>query len=259
MLHLQAIKFTKTQTPAALGILIANGIFFALTYYVPGMTDTMQELFALRIPYHDSFHAWQYVSHMFMHGHLPHLVFNMVGVYMFGTIFERIWGTKRFLVFYFIAGIGAALIFTGVNLYEFGKYIDILEENKVPFQTVHQFLTHNYIEGYTQLPYLDTEQEKSFWGIYNLSMLGASGALYGVLTAFGILFPNEKLMLIFLPIPIPAKYFVSGLLLMDLFSGLTGISIFGGGIAHFAHIGGAIIGFLLIQYWKKDLPRYEYR
>jgi membrane associated rhomboid family serine protease len=99
------------------------------------------------------------------------------------------------------------------------------------------------------------EKLQDFWRLFNMPVVGASGAIYGVLVAFGMLFPNAKLFLIFLPVPIAAKYFIPVLIALDLFSGVTGFSIFGGGIAHFGHVGGAIIGFLLMWYWRGRTPR----
>jgi len=214
-------------------------------------TNPVDDLLALHFPLNDGLGMWQFVSHMFMHGHFAHIAFNMFGVFTFGSILERVWGTKRFLIFYFAAGLGAAAIHTGVNVYEFGTYVDYLETRGVSPNQIQLFLDYKI-----NLPYLSIEEAKTFRGIYWGRMLGASGALYGVLVAFALLFPNAKLALIFLPVPVAAKFFVPALILLDLLSIYTGFSLFGGGIAHFAHVGGALIGFLLMQYWKKSLPRY---
>ena len=149
------------------------------------------------------FKIWQLFSHMFLHGSVTHLAFNMIGLWSFGRVLERVWGGQRFLYFYLICGVCA---------------------------------------GIAQL--IVTEP-------YSVAV-GASGALYGVLVAFALLFPNFKIMLIFLPVPIPAKYFVPVLLLIDLSAGLTGIAIFGQNIAHFAHLGGAMAGFVLVKTWLKS-------
>ncbi|MBC2607723.1 rhomboid family intramembrane serine protease [Pelagicoccus albus] len=217
----------------------------------------MLRLFALYFPYNDRVHIWQLVTHMFMHGNLAHIMFNMFGLYTFGIHLERIWGAKRFLIFYFLSGIGAAAIFSGINVYEFGTFVSYLTSNNVPAETIQRFLDTGAPQS-NLLRFLNVEEQTTFLSLYWSSMVGASGALYGVLVAFALLFPNAKMMLIFLPVPVAAKYFVPVLLLIDLFSGVTGFSLFGGGIAHFAHIGGAIIGFLLMLYWRKKLPPRHY-
>lgn len=191
---------------------------------------------------------------MFMHGSPTHLLFNMFGVFTFGSLLEHVWGTKRFVVFYLVAGLGAGLIYTGLNVYEFGTFVDYLSINNVSTESINQYLT-------TRIPTseiaaaLKLEERQQFFFLFHVPMLGASGALYGILVAFAVLFPNGKIMLIFLPVPIKAKFFVPAIILFDLFSEITGFSLFGGGIAHTAHIGGAVIGFTLMMYWKKDLPK----
>lgn len=185
-----------------------------------------------------------------------HLLFNMFGVYTFGNLLEYVWGSKRFIVFYLVAGLGAGLIYTGLNIYEFGTFIDYLQTENVSSHSIQQFLS-------TRLPdrslasHLTIDELKTFDSLFNGIMLGASGALYGILVAFAVLFPNAKIFLLFLPVPLKAKFFVPALVLFDLFSEVTGFTLFGGGIAHTAHIGGALIGFTLMLYWKKDLPKID--
>ncbi|EDY84140.1 peptidase, S54 (rhomboid) family [Verrucomicrobiia bacterium DG1235] len=218
----------------------------------------MLNLFALHYPQNDKFQIWQFVSHMFMHGSPTHILFNMFGVYTFGIHLERMWGTKRFLIFYFISGIGAATIYTGINIYEFGNYYSYLTTNGVSIDKIQSLLDSSTPQS-SFLYLLKAEEQWDFLSLYHSPMVGASGALYGILVAFAMLFPTAKLYLLFLPMPIAAKYLVPALLLFDLFSGVTGFSLFGGGIAHFAHIGGAVIGFSLMTYWRKTLPRRYYQ
>jgi len=156
------------------------------------------------------FAPWQLLTHMFLHGSISHLAFNMLALWSFGRILEKVWGVQRFLVFYLVCGIGAAII----------------------SQLVDQFIL-GPVSIYT-------------------STVGASGAIYGLLVAFAMMFPNFKIMLIFLPVPIAAKYFVPVILLIDLAAGFTGVSIFGQNIAHFAHLGGAFMGFLMIRYYQRS-------
>lgn len=191
-------------TEAIKHLIIINVLLYVVTYYVPGMKERMLEWLALFPPETEFFKPWQLVTHMFMHGGLLHIVFNMYGLWAFGSPLEQMWGRNKFLFFYFSSGVGAALIYLLVN-------------------------------------YLTGDQGMA---------VGASGALYGVLVAFGMSFPNAKLALIFLPVPIAAKYFIPALLFLDLFFGV--FSIPGDNIAHFAHIGGALIGFLIALYWKNN-------
>lgn len=242
----------KHSTPAVIALLVANAALFALTYLVPGQMERMSDLFALHFPQNESFRVWQLVSHIFMHGSLGHIFFNMFALFTFGGPLERAWGARRFLVFYFAAGIGAGIIYTGINVVEFGWTYNSLISNGASADEIGRFLYTARIEpGY--LAGISEEETGELLRNFHGSMVGASGAIYGVLVAFALLYPNAKLALLFLPVPIAAKIFVPILLLMDLFSGITGFSLFGGGIAHFAHIGGAIIGFLLMLYWRNTL------
>lgn len=195
---------------------------------------------------------WQFFTHMFMHGGLLHLLFNMFGLWMFGTPLERLWGSARFLIFYFVCGMGAALIYTLINYYEFNTVYKLLTSAGLSTDKIQLMLEHQRYPDWI----ITADQADTLFN-YNRPMVGASGALYGVLVAFAFMFPNVKLALIFLPVPIAAKYFIPAIVALDLFSGITGFSIFGGGIAHFAHVGGAIIGFLLMVYWRKTLGRPE--
>jgi len=256
--------------PGTLGIIIANGILFALTYMVEGMEDGMIEALALFFPFNDKFQIWQPVSNMFMHGSIAHLFFNMFGLYTFGLVLETLWGTRKFLAFFFITGIGASIIYLSVNFAQFNGVYSDLSDQGVPAEHIQQRLeevndlynrrleptsyrnfTYNGFGDIPATQRVDEDRLKDFYGNYAIPALGASGAIYGILVAFCLMFPNTKLFFLFIPVPIAAKIVVPILLLLDLFSGVTGFSLFGGGIAHFAHIGGAIIGFLLMLYWRK--------
>jgi membrane associated rhomboid family serine protease len=185
---------------------------------------------------------------MFLHGGLSHLFFNMFALVSFGSILEREWGTGRFLVFYLLCGLGAGLVQTGVSWYEFSGLHTRLIAAGLSASDISTLL----VNGGGQLP-ADPAVKATLielYQVYAVPMLGASGAIYGLLVAFGFLHPNAKLALMFVPVPIAAKFFIPGLLLLDLFSGLTGFSLFGAGIAHYAHLGGALIGFLLMLLWR---------
>lgn len=228
-------------------LIIINVIFFLATQT---LGDQMYQWFSLWFPENENFQLWQLVSHMFMHGGFMHIAFNMYALYAFGTPLEQMWGKNKFLFFYFSAGIGAALIHTGVNYFYFNQGLDAIVNSGVSKEQVMSALLEG--QNVNWYSYASKSTMDNFLGAYYGPAVGASGAIYGVLVAFGMMFPNAELMMIFLPIPIKAKYFIPVLIGIDLFSGLTGYSLFGGGIAHFAHIGGAIFGFIMMWYWKKN-------
>lgn len=191
------------------------------------------------------------LTHMFMHGGIMHIAFNMYALYAFGTPLEQMWGKKKFLFFYISAGLGAALIHTGVNYFQFNQGLDAILGTGISKAEVFNILSEGkYMPNWYNVASQSTID--NFLGAYNTPAVGASGAIYGILVAFGMMFPNTELMLIFLPVPIKAKIFIPVLIALDLFSGVTGYSLFGGGIAHFAHVGGALFGFIMMWYWKKN-------
>ncbi|MBT7675787.1 MAG: rhomboid family intramembrane serine protease, partial [Flavobacteriaceae bacterium] len=197
----------------------------------------------------DNFQLWQPLTHMFMHGDLGHIFFNMFGLYMFGTPIEQMWGRKKFIFFYLSTGFGAAALQLGLYYYQVSHVSDLLTSQGLTVTQITNFFNTR------DLPFSIVEElgrEKLLSGLsaFNGVMVGASGALYGVLVAFAFLFPNARLMLLFPPIPVKAKILVPILILGDLFFGFTSYSI--GPIAHFAHVGGAITGFIMLWYWKKS-------
>ncbi|MGS2761719.1 rhomboid family intramembrane serine protease [Sinomicrobium sp. M5D2P9] len=235
-------------TEAIKHLLIINVLFFVATQLYH---DQMIELFSLWFPKNEHFRLWQIVSHMFMHGSFMHIFFNMYALWAFGSPLEQMWGRNKFLFFYFSAGLGAALIHTGVNYYHFEKGMSALYSIGYSQNDILQMLKNVPLDQYVEIPGVDGGVMKSFFSAYNGLAVGASGAIYGILVAFAMMFPNAELFLIFVPIPIKAKYFIPVLIGLDLFSGFTGYSLFGGGIAHFAHVGGALFGFIMMWYWKR--------
>lgn len=207
------------------------------------------ELYFFRNP---EFHLWQLVSYMFLHGSWPHLAFNMLALWSFGRMLERVWGGQRFLFFYFVCGVGAALVHLVEANFVFQGLVEQIIAAGFSELDIREVLDRGrYISGNSAL--ISREMQAELYTIYHVAAVGASGAVYGLLVAFALLFPNFKVILIFLPVPIAAKYFVPVLLLIDLSAGVTGISIFGSAvsIAHFAHIGGALFGFLMVQFWLR--------
>ena len=232
-------------------IIVVCVIFFVFTFFVGDMQRFMFETFALYFPEQEKFRIWQFVSNIFMHGGFAHIFFNMYALWAFGSPLEQMWGKNKFLIFFFLSGIGAAIIYTAVNYFQFYNLYNEVIASGASVSDLRNLLQTEYTSAQLQaLP----EPRRDLHMLFNTPVVGASGAIYGVLVAFGILFPNAKLFLLFLPVPIAAKYFIPVLIALDLFSGVTGFSIFGGGVAHFGHVGGAIIGFLLMWYFRKLGP-----
>ena len=205
------------MTPVVKQLLIINVLVFILSQAMPQNYETLS-LFYFES---EKFRFWQPFTHMFMHAPMPnlmHILFNMFALVSFGSALEHYWGGKKFLFFYIACGLGAAFLHTLINYY----------------------LISNVPEA------ADV--------ILNSQAVGASGAIYGLLVAFAVMFPMAELMMMFIPVPIKAKFFVPIIVGLDLFSGVTGFSIFSGGgnIAHFAHIGGALSGFILMMLWRKN-------
>ncbi|MBX9887420.1 MAG: rhomboid family intramembrane serine protease [Flavobacteriaceae bacterium] len=230
-------------------LLIINGLFFIGTLAVG---DQAYDLLALYFPENGGFQFWQPITHMFMHGGFMHILFNMFALYSFGSALEHFWGGKKFLFFYLSCGLGAALIHTGINYYYFQDAINTLVESGFEKVEILKVLNEGKINTQWQ-ELLTTSQYQNFISSYAGTVVGASGAIYGIIVAFAFMFPNAELALIFIPVPIKAKYFVPGLVAVDLYLGVSGQSLFGGpGIAHFAHVGGALFGLLISWYWKKN-------
>lgn len=195
-------------------LLIINGLFFVLTHFI------MPQLFPHLMLYyplggHANFEPYQLVTHMFMHADFAHLFFNMFALYMFGSALEAYWGPGRFLFFYFFCAFGALVLY--------------------------YFVVWLAVSG------LDANEYAYFLQASG-GILGASGAVFGLLAGFGMLFPDTRIMLLFPPIPLKAKYFVMIYAAIELFLGLSRANT---GVAHFAHLGGALFGVLLIIYWRK--------
>lgn len=215
------------NVPTAIkNIIIINVLVMIMTML---NEDFMYKTFSLFYPTSPFFHWWQPVTHMFMHGGFWHLFFNMYTLYIFGSVLERVWGTRKFLVFYFVTGLGAALIHTGVEWIQMQSWLgQAAEGSAAALSSIH--------------------------ALKMTPTVGASGAIYGVLMGYAMLYPDSVLTLIFPPVSMKAKWFVLIFAAIELLTGVTGT---GGGIAHFAHLGGLIFGYLLILYWKRNHTLYS--
>ncbi|WP_310554454.1 rhomboid family intramembrane serine protease [Flavobacterium sp.] len=254
-------------------LIIINIIFFIGTELIGTQA---KELLSLYYFESSKFRFWQPITHIFMHGGIMHIAFNMFALYSFGSMLESFWGGKKFLFFYISCGLGAAALHTGISYFEMQDMLKGVSDLNLSKETMNQILSLTVSDDFSYRPDLFVKEleplmnslgktqlinDANFEILFEtakhsqIPMVGASGAIYGLLVAFAFMFPNAGLMLLFVPFPIKAKYFVPGLLVVDLFLGLKGNSIFGGGgtgIAHFAHIGGALIGFIMMWFWKKN-------
>jgi membrane associated rhomboid family serine protease len=238
------------RMPRAVAVLLTiNVAVFAVGLLLPNGRDQIVAAGALWFPGNEHFGPWQVVSYMFLHSGLGHIFFNMFALVSFGSVLEREWGAGRFLGFYFLCGIGAGLVQLGVTWYEFaGLHGQLVAAGMTP-DAIKAMLA----SGQAALPAGPGVQHAAIdlYRLYHAPTVGASGAIYGMLVAFGFLHPNAKLALMFVPVPVAAKIVIPVLVGLDLLSGVTGFSLFGGGVAHFAHVGGAVIGFLLMLLWRK--------
>ncbi|GAA0727374.1 rhomboid family intramembrane serine protease [Aquimarina litoralis] len=250
-------------SPAVKHILIINVLFWIGTLSI-ARGALFENLFAYHFVTSDLFKPWQILTHMFMHAgyvqtpgggesiYFQHILFNMFGLWMFGTPVERFLGTKRFVFFYISAGLGALFIHAGWDYFQFQAELSNLINAGYSKESIIELLNNGrYSPQWEQV--LGEKGLQNLAGNYIGTLVGASGALMGVLVAFGVLFPETPLMLLFLPVPIKAKYFIPGILLLDLFSMLSGYSIFSpSNTAYLAHLGGALFGFVMVWYWKKN-------
>lgn len=211
--------------PVVKNLLLINVIMYVITMITGNFMYENFALFYFKSPF---FKPFQLVTHMFMHGGFTHIFFNMYTLFIFGGVLERVWGSQKFLLYYFVTGIGAALLHLGVMYLQLQGYIADMNAG--------DFMARANIQALLSTP-----------------TVGASGAIYGLLLAYGMLFPNNVMQLIFPPVALKAKWFVLIFGALELLLGLSGR---GGNVAHFAHLGGMIFGFFLILYWKKNNRMY---
>lgn len=228
------------NTPAVTkNLIIINALCFFAAIVAGKYGIDLNDVLGLHYFESEKFKLYQLFTYMFMHSGFEHIFFNMFAVWMFGRVLETVWGPQRFLFFYILCGMGAGIVQEVVQYFQFIPYFaDITQLSTLaPNEMVN-------INGdmYTVAQWLNR-----YMRVIDVSTVGASGAVYAVLMAFGMLFPNQPMYIIPFPMPIKAKWMITGYILIELYLGLTGND----GIAHFAHLGGMIFGFFLIMYWKK--------
>jgi membrane associated rhomboid family serine protease len=229
--------------PVVKNIIMINVLLLLGYYAVKSVFSIdLNGILGLYFPKSESFKPVQILTHMFMHAGIWHLFFNMYALYIFGQVLENVWGPKRFLIYYMICGLGAALVHETVIAFEYKKLMNIIDPGQLQ-------IVLDQGAAYLQEGKVFTNQTmQNLQLLLNTPTVGASGAIFGVLLAFGVLFPNTQLMLLLPPIPIKAKYFVIGYGAIELYLAFTQP---GSNIAHAAHLGGMLFGYILIKYWRK--------
>ena len=222
-------------------IIIISVMMFAATFFTQGSGISLYDYFGLHYHLAPNFKPHQFVTYIFMHGSLMHIFFNMFGVYMFGQILEQIWGPKRFLIFYILTGLGAAITQYFIMHLQISEYLEVINQN----------ISLN-IEDVEYKSYLINQK----YDYLNANVIiGASGSLFGLLGAYGLLFPNQLLYIYFL-IPIKAKWLVIIYGALELLMGLNNDS--GDNVAHFAHLGGLFVGLIIVLIWRhKNKSHYS--
>lgn len=243
--------FIDSLTPVVKNILIINVILFIATLVLRhSMNIDLTDILGLHYINAHNFAPYQIITHMFMHApnDFTHILFNMLVVWMFGSVLEKVLGAKKFIIYYIITGIGAAIF------QELTTYIQIhYTELSMMANQIAEVKNNGYQALQNNQNFVDPLMAKLNM-LYNTPTIGASGAGFGILLAFTYLFPNVEMELMFIPIPIKAKFLIPGIAVLEFFYGITGIN---SNIAHFAHLGGMVFGFFLIIYWKRKAKSHQ--
>src|SRR5665647_431061 len=261
-----------SMPPVVKNLILINIVMLVAKYALHDTQWDLDNLLGLHYMGSPLFRPWQFVTHLFMHADIWHLFFNMFALYMFGKVLEMVWGSQRFLIYFFVTGLGAAALHSYVTYLE----ISHLQKSVAAFvNTPSPDLLAAFVKSHIGHPATWVVDLVNNWGVapndpsyiqqanqlvqlaladrINTPTIGASGAVFGVLLAFGYLFPNTELMFIFPPVPIKAKYFVIGYGAVELYLGVTQSN---SNIAHFAHLGGMLFGFILLKYWEKNTKKF---
>jgi membrane associated rhomboid family serine protease len=229
--------------PVVKNIILLNVLLLIATWTAQSVFSVdLTTILGLYFPKSEHFKPLQILTHMFMHANFWHLFFNMFALYMFGGILENVWGPKRFFIYYMVCGLGAAFVHETVIMFQYSKIMNAITPDQL------QLVLNDGATYLNEGKQFANETMKDLQMILNVPTIGASGAVFGILLAFGVLFPNTQLMLLFPPIPIKAKYFVIGYGALELFLAVTQP---GSNIAHAAHLGGMLFGYILLRYWRK--------
>ena len=262
-----------SMPPVVKNLILINVVMWVAKYALLNVGIDLTELLGLHYIGSPLFRPYQFITHLFMHGDFWHLFFNMFALYMFGKVLEMVWGPKRFLIYFLVTGLGAATLHLFVNYLELShvaKTVAAFANTPSP-ELLASFVKsnlgsqaapwgHDFINKWSDAPgnAAYTQQgveivQRIFEEKINIPTVGASGAVFGILLAFGVLFPNTELMLLFPPVPIKAKYFVIGYGLSELYLGFSQAN---SDVAHFAHLGGMLFGYLLLRYWNVNSKNF---
>lgn len=252
-------------TPMVKNLLLLNVGVFVIQMV---LNINLPQLLGLRYIFSEEFRPFQIITHIFVHANGMHLFSNMFALFIFGPLLESFWGSKRFLIFFLVTGLGASLLYSVVHFYEVKQvenaamaYIDnpdpdgfdafVYEHGNYAYSQLYEFIV-GYMDHPESAEYASKSKElvsSIYKRIADMPMVGASGAVFGILMAFGMLFPNTELFLLFFPFPIKAKYFVTFYGLYEVYAGIARVP--GDNVAHFAHIGGMLFAYLLLKHWQK--------
>ncbi|SUX47380.1 rhomboid family intramembrane serine protease [Chryseobacterium indoltheticum] len=235
--------------PITRNIIIINIVVFIAAYLIPFLDLNLTGFY----PFSPNFKSWQIITHMFMHGSFMHILFNMFTLFSFGPILEQALGDKKYLILYFLSGLGAFFLFNLWNFIEIQQLISQLKEMNIDVSEIYSS-SDLRTYGYSRTAYLDQPLSRSLYEGLTGGMVGASGAIFGVIAAFATLYPEAKIGIMFIPVPVKVKYLLPIIIVGSVVLGVTGNV---GGIAHLAHVGGAIVGFILAMIWKKHLYRFK--
>ena len=240
--------------PITKNLIIINVLFFLATFVFSTKGVDLSVILGAFYPESPNFKPWQLLTHMFMHADFSHILFNMFALWMFGSVVEQTFGPKKFLILYFLAGFGGFILFNFVNYFQIQDLKETVQSQGIGLEQIYEGAKLSLQRSYHTNAVIESSQDATaLLKDYITPMVGASGAIYGLLLAFAVLYPNEKLMLIFFPVPIKAKYFIPIMVLIEFYMGYKNV----GNVAHFAHLGGGLIGFLLARSWKKNLYRWN--
>jgi membrane associated rhomboid family serine protease len=236
--------------PITRNIIIINVIVFIATSL---MGDQVIGYLAGFYPFSPFFHSWQIITHMFMHGSIMHILFNMLTLFSFGPILEQTLGDRKYLILYFLSGLGAFLLFNLWNFVEFQQMSNELQSLGFNINAYRSGASVEFI-GNADSILRQKELLGNLKDILRTPMVGASGAIFGVVTAFATLYPDAKIGIMFIPVPMKVKYVMPIVIVVSIYLGVSGN---GGGIAHLAHVGGALVGWILARIWRKHLYRFN--
>jgi len=234
--------------PVTKNLLILNILMFILTLVLSNMGIDLRSMLSMHSFFSPLFEPYQIVTHFFMHADPLHILFNMFALVMFGSFLEHLWGPKRFFLLYVASALGGLALYAGINAYEVIQLRHELKAMRIDFREIDELIRQHLWypdEALHQIPQVIKNYHDKVAG----NLLGASGAVFGVTAAFAILFPNTELQLLFPPIPIKAKFLIGGYFVLELFLSFQNLE--GDNVAHLAHVGGAVVGAIMVLYWRR--------